>query len=134
MATRGARSALHKKLYAAGVATLAWVRTRLCDAVQPGALAFAGDHVHTWSGLHNETSSAAVRCSSEFQHFPERMDAPPLVVELGSAMIRLVAWRVFRRGVYFEDWFFDAAILSGLFVAFRVLATFLLWRKGRYVF
>lgn len=49
-------------------------------------------------------------------------------------MIRLVAWRVFRRGVYFEDVFFDAAILAGFFVAFRVLATSLLWRKGRYVF
>jgi len=39
-----------------------------------------------------------------------------------------------NQGVEWDDWSTDLIVLVALFVGFRVIATFLLWRKGRYVF
>lgn len=75
----------------------------------------------------------------EFSYVKENIDdceevSPTSICRFARPGDFLRKARIEYQGVYFEDWFFDAAILSGLFVAFRVLATFLLWRKGRYVF
>jgi len=39
-----------------------------------------------------------------------------------------------NQGVEWSDWGVDIAILTGLFVGFRLIACVLLWRKGNYVF
>jgi len=39
-----------------------------------------------------------------------------------------------NQGVEWDDWSTDLIVLVALFVGFRVIATFLLWRKGKYVF
>lgn len=39
-----------------------------------------------------------------------------------------------NQSVKWEDWMFYLGMLASLLVGFRILATFLLWRKGKYVF
>eukprot|EP00746_Dinoflagellata_sp_MGD_P132095 gnl/MRDRNA2_/MRDRNA2_65812_c0_seq1.p1 gnl/MRDRNA2_/MRDRNA2_65812_c0~~gnl/MRDRNA2_/MRDRNA2_65812_c0_seq1.p1 ORF type:complete len:656 (+),score=109.62 gnl/MRDRNA2_/MRDRNA2_65812_c0_seq1:101-2068(+) len=39
-----------------------------------------------------------------------------------------------NQNIYWTDWSKDLGLLLGLLVGFRVLATFLLWRKGSFVF
>jgi len=39
-----------------------------------------------------------------------------------------------NQGVQWDDWSADLIVLVALFIGFRVIATFFLWRKGSYVF
>mmetsp|Transcript_119478 Transcript_119478/g.385749 ORF Transcript_119478/g.385749 Transcript_119478/m.385749 type:complete len:662 (+) Transcript_119478:68-2053(+) len=66
---------------------------------------------------------------AEFDYIKERIDSGN-----GSQGDFLRQNLLEKEGVKWSDWSFDLIMLASLFVAFRLIAATLLWRKGKYVY
>lgn len=70
----------------------------------------------------------------EFQYLKDRIDAcegDPRQ-EVPGDLLRQNLME--KQGVEWSDWDFDVALLVALYVGFRLVASVLLWRKGKYVY